>query len=142
MKPSVLIVDTDHGAPLLSRLLGAAFETSCATTWDDALRSLREKPPQVVLVGYHFDEARPYHFIGRLRDDALARDLPVLLVRGLAVQQGPYIDREIRESYRKFGADDYLAIDKGSAATVDAEDAERLRNLVRALLRRKTPLIP
>ncbi len=115
-------------------LLGEAFETRRATTWDEAVGALEEKPPQVVVIGYHFDETRPYRFIRHVREQAATRGLPVLLVRGIAVEQGPYADEEIRQSYRSLGANAYLALDK-SAGAKHPEQAERLRKLIGELLR-------
>ncbi len=134
MRPRVLIVDTDWAAPLLAKLLGDRFDTSTASTWDDAVRLLRERLPQIVLVGYHFDETRPYRFIGHLRERAQSAELPVLLVRGIAVQQGPYIDKLVGESYRSFGASAYLAVDKSLKGMAAVREAERLRQTVVELL--------
>ncbi len=134
MKPRVLIVDTDRGAPLLAKLLGDGFDIAAATTWDDAVRLLQEGLPQIVLVGYHFDQTRPYRFIGHLREQRPSAELPVLLVRGTAVQHGPYMDELVQQSYRSFGANAYLAVDKSSTGIAGAQEAERLRQTVIELL--------
>ncbi len=134
MKPRVLIADTELGAPLLAKLLGDPFDTRTQTTWDGAVRLLQEQKPSIVVVGYHFDETRPYRLIRYVHEQAATRELPVLLVRGIAVEQGPYADEEIRQSYRRLGASAYLALDK-SAAAKHPEEAQRLRKLVDELLR-------
>ncbi len=134
MSARVLIVDTPYAASLVRKLLDPGFETACATSWADAVRSLEEKRPEIVLLGYHFDETRPYRFLQHLRNDPLTRHIPVLIVRGVAVQQGPYMDEEIRESYKDLGADAYVAIDKSAADATASSDRERLDTIVRKLM--------
>lgn len=73
MRHRAFIVDTPRAAPLLAHPLGEQYECLCATTWDHAVRRLHEARPDVIFVGYHFDEMRPYRFIRHVRDDAVAR---------------------------------------------------------------------
>lgn len=134
LSAQVLIVDTPYAAPLVRKLLDTGFETTCATSWAEAVRSLEEKRPEIALLGYHFDETRPYRFIQHLRNDPLTKHIPVLLVRGTGVQQGPYVDEEIGESYKDLGANGYVAIDKSAACASASTESDRLVRIVRELM--------
>src|SRR5207237_206923 len=81
--PVVLVADTAQALPLVARLLGDEFEIRAASTWDDAVRCLGERP-HVAIVGYHFDGMRPYRLLQKIREEAEPH-LGVVLIRALPV---------------------------------------------------------
>jgi PleD family two-component response regulator len=126
----VLIADTPEALPLVSRLLGEEFEISRASTSDDAERLVEQSRPDVVIVGYHFDGARPYRLLQNLRDGARAVRVAALLVRALPVLPQAMEEKGIEDTYRQMGADGYLVLDKGARGDAFKEVSERLRSAV------------
>ena len=132
--PLVLVADTAQALPLVARLLGDEFEIRGATTWDDAVRCLGERP-QVAIVGYHFDGMRPYRLLQKIREEADSQ-LGVVLIRALPVLPQRTDEDGIEESYRQLGADVYLVLDKAARGERFSEASERLRSAVRRLTAR------
>jgi PleD family two-component response regulator len=127
----VLVADTAQALPLVARLLGDEFEIRGATTWDDAVRCLGERP-HVAIVGYHFDGMRAYRLVQKIReeDDAC---LGVVVIRAPPLIPHGADEKEIEESYRQLGADTYLVLDKTARGEQFIEASERLRLAVRRL---------
>ena len=117
---------------MVANLLGDEYDRRCATTWEQAERRLHETPPDAIVVGYHFDEMRPYRFVRHVREHD--HETPVLVVRGLPLLTPPRDEDEVRRAYRHFGADDYVALDKTASGEAFREAATRLRCLLDRLL--------
>jgi PleD family two-component response regulator len=131
--PRVLLADTPQALPLVARLLGDEFAVSRASTCDEALRSLESDQPQVAVVGYHFDDLRPYRLVQAIRAADERDRLPVVLVRALPVLPHHTDEQEIEESYRQLGVDTYLVLDKAARGDDFAEVSRRLRAAIRQL---------
>ena len=129
----VLVADTPEALPLVSRLLGEDFLLTHATTVDEAERLLGEYDPDVVVVGYHFDNLRPYRLLQTLKDDDRPMRVAALLVRALPVLPQATDEKRIEDSYRQMGADAYLVLDKAARGEAFTEVSERLRGAVKRL---------
>lgn len=107
-------------------------EVSVADRFDTALRAFAEQRPDAVIVGYHFDEARPYRLIQAIR--AGDRAVPLLMVRALPLGPGGSRDRQIRDSYAELGVNEYVVVDEKSAGREDAANRLVLAAAVKGLL--------
>lgn len=126
----VLLADTPQALPLVARLLGEEFAVFRASTSEEALRVLEAHQPQVAVIGYHFDDQRPYRLLQAIRE---ARErVPVVLVRALPVLRHQNDEKEIEESYRQLGADAYLVLDKAARGDDFNDVSTRLRAAIRA----------
>lgn len=118
---------------MVANLLGDEYDWHCATTWEHAERRLHETPPDAIIVGYHFDEMRPYRFVRHVREHD--HETPVLVVRGLPLFNAPRDEDEVRRAYRLFGADDYVVLDKAATGKTFRDAATELRCLIDRLMR-------
>lgn len=99
-------------APVV-RELGAAFEADGAEilgaeTWEDAMACLHDCEPDVVILCYVFDEARPYRLLQYLGHEWRRRHVPTILVRALPVPLGRSQEEEIRAAYKSLGVDEFF----------------------------------
>jgi hypothetical protein len=62
------------------------------------------------VVGYHFDEMRPYRLVRHVRSMASGAGADILVVRALPLRQPPQEEEELRRAYVSIGADDYLTL--------------------------------
>ena len=131
--PRVLLADSPQALPLVARLLGDEFAVTRASTWDEAVQSLQADQPQVAVVGYHFDDLRPYRLVQAIRAAGDGGRVPVVLVRALPVLPHHTDEKEIEESYRQLGVDAYLVLDKAARGDDFAEVSTRLRAAIRQL---------
>ena len=132
----MLVADTEQALPLVSRLLGDDFELCTASDWDGAMRCIETQHPHVVIVGYHFEGMRAYRFVQQVRALENSQHLGLLLVRSVPVLTHSVNEKEIEESYRQLGIDEYLVLDKGARGEHFDETAERLRSTVTRLYER------
>lgn len=131
----ILIADTHKAMEdIVGVLEGKELEVLHAYDFDEALALAREQKPDLCLVGYHFDEARPYRLIQQLRAD-LGDKTPILLIRALGADHNQPDEQSIMESYQAFGVNAYLALyEQASHAGWKAARA-RLAEEVMAALR-------
>lgn len=128
--PRLLLADTPQAVPLVARLLGDEFTVIPATTCEEALRSLQADEPDVAIIGYHFDDQRPYRLLQSIRDAGDAARMGVILVRALPVLPHRRDESEIEESYRQLGVDAYLVLDKTARGEDFDAVSKRLRTTV------------
>lgn len=121
----ILVADTQKAVTDLQGLLkGTRIELLHAHTFDDAVQIAREKTPHLFLVGYHFDEGRPYRLIQHLRSEH-GNKVPIILIRALPLPQPERDEAQIKDSYRSLGANDYLPL--YDEARRDGWDSARAR---------------
>jgi two-component system phosphate regulon response regulator PhoB len=80
-KPCVLVVDDE--APLRELIvvtLGAGFECRQAVDGDEALRLVRERIPDVVLLDLMLPGRSGLEVLDEMRADELLRDVPVVVI--------------------------------------------------------------
>ncbi len=105
-----LIAESERAINQLQSALGRTeMELLRAPTFEQALALAREKKPHVCIVGYHFDEGRPYRLIHQLRGE-LGEHVPILLIRALPLVTPDRDEQEINDSYRSIGANEYLPV--------------------------------
>ena len=105
---TVLLADTPAGLRELAPVIDGAARVLTAETYEQAMQRCMDDRPDAVLVGYHFDEVRPYRLIQELKEQACAKGIPVILVRALALASSGDESDEIRAGYRELGADDFI----------------------------------
>lgn len=113
----------------MRRLLGDEFEVVTATSFEEAVEALDYRV-DVIVLGYHFDEMRPYRLLRYLRDDR-PMSARVLLVRGLAFESLTIDEAETARTYKDLGVEAYLALDKVATGDRFDEAASALRQAVR-----------
>lgn len=133
----VLVADTEQALPLVSRLLGGdGFELCTASSSEAALQCIERQRPHVVIVGYDFDGMRAYRFVQQVRALDNAEHRGLLLVRAAPVLAHALKEKDMEESYRQLGVDEYLVLDKGARGEAFEQTAERLRSAVTSLYER------
>jgi PleD family two-component response regulator len=96
---------------LREALDGQDIEVLHAASFDDAMEKAGASQPDLFMVGYHFDEGRPYRLVTQLRSEPWAMHKPILVVRALPLYALESEDEAaLRESYRALGASDYLPL--------------------------------
>ena len=106
----ILIADTRKAMQEIVGVLEAKeLEVLHAYGFEEALTLARERKPHLCIVGYHFDEARPYRLIQQLRAE-LDETVPIFLIRALSMGEHAADDAHIKESYRALGVNEYLAL--------------------------------
>jgi two-component system phosphate regulon response regulator PhoB len=101
--PSVLLVDDEKD--LLSlldfNLRAAGFETTLATTGEQALRELRRKVPDLVLLDLMLPDLSGTEVCRQIKGDARTKHVPVVMLTA----KGDEVDRVVGF---EMGADDYV----------------------------------
>lgn len=130
----ILVADTNRAMTELRGVLdGQEVEVFNAVSYEKAVDVAKAWRPHLCVVGYHFDEARPYRLVTHLRAESWASDIPILIVRALPLFVVEKEDTdELRASYRSLGASDYLSFH--AAMERHGKDAA-LRNFRDAVIR-------
>jgi PleD family two-component response regulator len=105
---SVLIAAPLDVVRELGAALGDGVKVVGATTFDDALACLKDKP-NVIVVCYVFDELRPYRLIQHVRSELEDVAIPIVLVRALPVRFGSE-ESAVKDSYLAMGVNQFLNV--------------------------------
>jgi class 3 adenylate cyclase len=99
----VLVVDDDalNRRLLTATLAREGLRTTSATDGDEALRSIKEDPPDVVLLDIEMPGVDGFEVLERIKADETTRHLPVIMISGLD-------DIESVVRCLEIGADDFL----------------------------------
>jgi len=100
-------------------MLAGEFCVEVATTLDEALRVVEAVSPQVLIVGYHFDQFRPYRLIQQVAADH--PDTRIVLVRAISLAMPHEDDEAIREAYGAMGVSEYLVLASAHGASIRDE---------------------
>jgi PleD family two-component response regulator len=133
--PRVLLA---AGIAVAMRDLHAALRNDvrsiAAESYDDALRLLHEKPPNLIVVAYHFDEVRPFRLIRYVRDDPRFDSVPIVLVRVLPLGLGATDEGEMREAYTSLGVNEFVNFYDDAERDGREAALRRFGDVVRSLL--------
>jgi class 3 adenylate cyclase len=99
----VLVVDDDalNRRLLTATLAREGLRTTAATDGDEALRAIKEDPPDVVLLDVEMPGVDGFEVLERIKADETTRHLPVIMISGLD-------DTESVVRCLEIGADDFL----------------------------------
>lgn len=131
--PRVLVAAVPNAARTIGRALGDLRYTT-AHTFDQAVRQLGQEPPDLVLVGYHFDELMPFRLIHYIREESRS-SVPIVLVRTLPLLLGQTSAEQIRTAYKAFGVEEFVSLYDDQQLLGTEPSLQRFRDLVSTLLR-------
>jgi|GEM_PF-716290 len=117
----VLIVDDEARDRRLLQVMVRAegYETDMAASGEEALRMVRESPPDLILLDILLSGIDGFEVARRLKDDPATKGIPIIMITALD-------DREARIVGLSAGAEDFL-----SKPVDRAELSGRVRNLLR-----------
>ena len=101
-----------------------------AHTFDEATQLAERRHPRICIIGYHFDEMRPYRLVQHVRGMDWASGADILVIRALPLRQPASEEEALRKAYMSIGADDYLTLYS------DADHRQQLDPLRQAVQRR------
>ena len=130
----ILLAATPAAAAPLRQALAATADVHFADAPETALEAFRSRSPDLLVVGYHFDHARPYRLVRAVRE--LDPQVPILLVRALPLSGVDSRDAQIRDAYNALGVDQYLVLDEASVRRGESGNRAVLLAAVRELLDR------
>lgn len=119
---SVLVVDdTTSNRLLYSTLLTrAGYRVRCASTGDEALAAIAERPPTLVLLDFMMPGMDGGEVVRRLRSESATRELPIVVLTASVASED--IERALHA-----GADDYINKPVDSRILLT-----RIRSIIRA----------
>ena len=126
--PRILIAATSLAMRAIEQSLGTGAAFLRAATLDDALKLIEKESPHLVIVGYHFDQARA--LLLHLQDRLTGRKPPILLVRVLSLPLAERNEKDIRTAYQPLGVDEFISLYDDELRLGAAGAVERLRNAV------------
>lgn len=127
---TVLVADSARATAELRRMFADHVHFVSAQTFEDAVRVLRSRPVHLVMIGYHFDELRPYRLIAYIRKESRSPQVPIVLVRLLAAKMGRSSEEQVREAYRSLGIQQFFSLPDELEVDDRAEALERIREQV------------
>jgi len=101
----ILVVDDEPAIRLLAQraLQQRGFDVDVAADGEEALRSVRARPPDLLLLDAMLPRLHGFEVARRLRSDPATRHVPIVIMT--AVYRGWRFAQDARESY---GAEDYV----------------------------------
>jgi hypothetical protein len=106
--PRILIAASSLAMRAIEQSLGAGAALLRAATLEEALKLIEKEAPQLIIVGYHFEQPRA--LLGHLQEQLRARKLPVILVRVLSLPLAEGNEDDIRAAYRPLGVDEFVSL--------------------------------
>jgi PleD family two-component response regulator len=106
----VLVAATPQSSKEIDQALRGLVHFEITNTWEDATSHLDAGRFDLVIVGYHFDELRPFRFIQYVKSDARHRNIPVLLIHALPFHLGAFDAKSVRDAYVALGAVDVISL--------------------------------
>lgn len=132
--PRILVAGTGATVHGLQAAVAGEVRLVAVHTLEEAMQLLHAEEPHLVVVGYHFDELRPFRFIQYAREQLGDSGVPIMLVRALPVHLGATTEAELRESYHRLGVHYFFNLFDEAQHHGHAAAVERLRDLLRGLL--------
>ncbi len=135
--PRVLVAASGIATDELRSALEDAVEVIQAGTLEEAVARFRDDDPDLVVLGYHFDELRPYRFVRHVREDERRPARPIVLVQVLPLHLGRTEEAQIGEAYHALGVDEFLDLSAEAERAGPVAARARLRHAVLRRLRAK-----
>ena len=126
--PRILIAATSLVMRAIEQSLGTGAAFLRAATLDDALKLIEKESPQLVIIGYHFEQARA--LILHLQEQLRGRKLPIILVRVLSLPLAERNEKDIRAAYQPLGVDEFISLYDDELRLGTSGAVDRLRNAV------------
>jgi hypothetical protein len=126
--PRILVAATSLAMRAVEHTLGTGVALMRARTLDDALKLIAEAAPNLVIIGYHFDQARA--LLHHLQEQFLSRRVPVILIRVLSLPLAEKSELEIRDAYKLLGVDDFVSLFDDEQRLGSERAVERFRSVV------------
>ena len=106
-RPRILIAAPAAVIRQLGSLFAGEADITGAETFDEAVATLQELEPDLIIVCYAFDEVRPFRLLHYVRHEWHGENIPRILVRALPIPLGDTQEAQIRESYKTLGVDEF-----------------------------------
>ena len=121
-KVSILVVEDDRFLRELmaQKLSGEGFEVTEATDGESALKKMKEKKPDLVLLDLILPGVDGFEVLSKVKNDPSLESIPVIILSNLGQKED--IERGL-----KLGADDYLI----KAKFTPGEIIEKIKNLLK-----------
>lgn len=83
--PSIVIVDDapENLKVLTGMLQGQGYEVRPVTSGESAIRAIRNKPPELILLDINMPDMNGYEVCETLKSDPLLRDIPIIFISAL-----------------------------------------------------------
>ena len=108
MDGRILIAESAAGIRFAQTALRDQVEFVGAENFDAAVARFDAARPDLVVVGYHFDELRPFRFIRHVRSHG--RPPPIILISVLPYGLGATKEAELAAAYESLGVDEYINV--------------------------------
>ena len=126
--PRVLVAATSLAMRVIEQALGTGVALLRAQTLEEAVKLVVQGAPQLVIVGYHFEQARA--LLHHLQEQFRVRKPPVILVRFLALPLAEGDESDIRAAYKSLGVDEFVSLYDDELRLGPEGAIQRLRSLV------------
>jgi len=128
----ILIADTAEGCLVLQSALASEFATTCVTTMSELNEAIRQRRPDLVVCGCHFDEGRMYEALRLLR--VQPPRTAFLAVRALSGELDDAVYEGVKIATRALDGDGFVDLFRWRRKYGAESANERLVALVRQLV--------
>ena len=122
-RPRLLIAASPGGAREIVAALRDQVQFVLVTTFEEASAALNASEFGLIVVGYYFDDAKPFRFIGQAR--SLYAATPIWLVRALPLPLGESSETDIRRAYSNLGVTRFFNFHSDQASAEERREAFR-----------------
>jgi hypothetical protein len=127
--PRILIAAPGPVIKELASALTGEAEIVGGQTFEEAVGKLHGLRPDLIIVCYVFDEARPFRLLQYARNERPAH-VPTILVRALPIPLGRTQEAQIRESYNALGVDEFINLNDAKERYGKQEALRQFRDAV------------
>jgi response regulator RpfG family c-di-GMP phosphodiesterase len=126
--PCILVAATSLAMRAIEQALGTGVALMRAKTLDEALKLIAEAAPNLVIVGYHFEQGRA--LLHYLQEQFRSQKVPVILVRVLTLPLEQRSESDIRAAYKPLGVDEFVSLYDDQLRLGVKGAGERFRSVV------------
>lgn len=103
-------------------------------TLDEAIREFQDEKPSLVILGYVFDQMRPFRFVHHLRSDGGSQEVPIIMVQIHDWRFDALQEQQMREGYRSLGVERFFNFSKEAGARGAEAALHMLRSMIDSLI--------